>query len=93
MREPGICLALQQAQAEIHEDGEERDPNHIGNDHVHGEVTADEEDPVAETAIGGENLTDKRYLLSGNNNPGVGVISGTYSTPRMWFAGVKIRSR
>ena len=36
---------------------------------------------------------DERYLLSGNNNPGVGAISGTYSTPRMWFAGVKVRSR
>ena len=42
--------------------------------------------------LGGENLTDKRYLLSGNNNTGVGVISGTYNTPRMWYLGVKVRN-
>jgi len=42
--------------------------------------------------LGGENLTDKRYFLSGNNNPAVGVISATYNAPRMWYLGVKVRS-
>ncbi|MFL6602259.1 MAG: TonB-dependent receptor [Steroidobacteraceae bacterium] len=45
-----------------------------------------------QVTLGGENLTDKRYLLSGNNNSAVGVISGTYNVPRMWYLGVKVRS-
>ena len=45
-----------------------------------------------QVTLGGENLTDERYLLSGNNNPAVGVISGTYNTPRMAYLGVKIRN-
>jgi iron complex outermembrane receptor protein len=42
--------------------------------------------------LGGENLTDERYLLSGNNNPAVGAISGTYNTPRTVYLGVKVRN-
>lgn len=42
--------------------------------------------------LGGENLTDERYILSGNNNSGVGAISATYSAPRMWYLGVKVRN-
>jgi iron complex outermembrane receptor protein len=41
--------------------------------------------------LGVENLTDKRYLVTGNNNPSVGVISGTYSTPREWYFTVRFR--
>ena len=41
---------------------------------------------------GVENLTDERYILSGNNNPGVGAISATYSAPRMWYVGFTVRS-
>jgi iron complex outermembrane receptor protein len=42
--------------------------------------------------VAGENLTDERYILSGNNNPAVGAISGTYNAPRMWYLGFKVRS-
>jgi iron complex outermembrane receptor protein len=41
--------------------------------------------------LGVENLTDKRYLVTGNNNPSVGVISGTYSPPREWYFTVRFR--
>jgi iron complex outermembrane receptor protein len=41
--------------------------------------------------LGVENLTDKRYIVTGNNNPSVGVISGTYSTPREWYFTVRFR--
>jgi iron complex outermembrane receptor protein len=41
---------------------------------------------------GAENITDERYILSGNNNPGVGAISATYSAPRTWYLGFKVKS-
>ncbi len=41
--------------------------------------------------LGVDNLTDKRYLVTGNNNPSVGVISGTYSAPREWYFTVRFR--
>jgi iron complex outermembrane receptor protein len=41
--------------------------------------------------LGVENLTDKRYLVTGNNNNSVGVISGTYSAPREWYLTVRFR--
>jgi len=41
--------------------------------------------------LGVANLTDKRYLVTGNNNPSVGVISGTYSAPREWYFTVRFR--
>ncbi len=44
-----------------------------------------------QVTLGGENLTDKRYILSGNNNPAVGVISATYSAPRTWYLRLKVR--
>ncbi len=41
--------------------------------------------------LGVDNLTDERYIVSGNNNPGVGAISATYNAPRTWTVGVKFR--
>ena len=41
--------------------------------------------------LGVSNVTDKRYLLTGNNNPGVGLIAGTYSEPREWYFTMRFR--
>lgn len=38
---------------------------------------------------GGANLSDKRYIVSGQDNGGAGVIYGTYNPPRQWFVGVR----
>ncbi|MGI9229740.1 MAG: TonB-dependent receptor [Gammaproteobacteria bacterium] len=38
-----------------------------------------------EVALGGTNLTDKRYIVSGFRQPGSGAIDGTYSRPREWY--------
>jgi iron complex outermembrane recepter protein len=38
--------------------------------------------------LGGTNLTDKRYLTAGSAIPASGVIAGTYSRPREWYARV-----
>jgi iron complex outermembrane receptor protein len=42
--------------------------------------------------LGGENLTDKRYIVTGNNNTAIGVITATYNAPRMWYVRVRFRS-
>jgi len=36
-------------------------------------------------ALGGRNLTDERYIVSGQNQSGIGYIGGTYSRPREWY--------
>lgn len=36
--------------------------------------------------VGGTNLTDKRYITSGSSIPASGVIDGTFSRPREWYA-------
>ncbi len=43
--------------------------------------------------IGATNLTDERYLVSGQNQPAVQDIYGTYSPPREWFVSVKVNVR
>ena len=40
--------------------------------------------------LGVTNLTDERYLVTGQNQPAVQAIYGTYSRPREWFATVKV---
>jgi len=41
--------------------------------------------------LGVENLTDKRYLVTGNNNTSVGIISGTFSAPREFYVTARFR--
>jgi outer membrane receptor protein involved in Fe transport len=36
--------------------------------------------------IGGTNLTDKRYITTGQPQIAGGVIFGTYNPPREWYA-------
>ena len=39
--------------------------------------------------VGGTNLTDERYLVTGQNQGGTGQIYGTYNEPRQWFASLR----
>jgi iron complex outermembrane recepter protein len=41
---------------------------------------------VWELAVGGVNVTDKRYVTYGQNQGGVAVIDATYNPPAEWFA-------
>ena len=36
--------------------------------------------------LGGTNLTDKRYVTTGQPQIAGGVIFGTYNPPRQWYA-------
>jgi iron complex outermembrane recepter protein len=44
-----------------------------------------------EVAVGGTNLTDKRYIVSGQNQGGVAVIDASYNAPREWYATFRYR--
>jgi iron complex outermembrane recepter protein len=41
-------------------------------------------------SLGGTNLTDERYVVSGQNQGGVAVIDAVYSRPREWFATIRV---
>jgi iron complex outermembrane receptor protein len=41
---------------------------------------------VWELAVGGVNVTNKRYVTYGQNQGGVAVIDATYNPPAEWFA-------
>jgi uncharacterized protein len=49
---PGEGAAADRIKRDVHQYGEERDPCDVGNDHVHREIAADEEDAVAEADMG-----------------------------------------
>lgn len=42
-------------------------------------------------AVGGVNLTDERYLTTGQFQPGGGLIYGTYNRPAEWYAQLGFR--
>jgi iron complex outermembrane receptor protein len=44
-----------------------------------------------EVAVGGINLSDKRYVVSGQNQGGVAVIDASYNAPREWYATFRFR--
>jgi iron complex outermembrane receptor protein len=44
-----------------------------------------------EVAVGGNNLSDKRYVVSGQNQGGVAVIDASYNPPREWYATFRYR--
>jgi iron complex outermembrane receptor protein len=45
-----------------------------------------------EFVVGGTNLTDERYLVTGSINEAAGEHVGTYSRPREWYATVRYRT-
>ena len=44
-----------------------------------------------EVSVGGTNLTDERYLVTGQSQIAGGNINGTYSRPTEWFATLRAR--
>ena len=41
--------------------------------------------------VGGANLTDRRFITTGQENDAAGVIYGTYNAPREWFATIGVK--
>ena len=44
-----------------------------------------------ELTVGATNLTDERYVVTGQNQGGVAVVFASYSEPREWFATARFR--
>lgn len=44
-----------------------------------------------EVVVGATNLTDERYIVTGQVQPAVSATYGTYSDPRQWFATFRFR--
>ncbi len=57
---------------------------------VNASVTYRAPDDKWELALGGTNLSDERYIVSGQNQGGVAVIDAVYSRPREWFATIRM---
>jgi iron complex outermembrane receptor protein len=53
---------------------------------VDASVTYRPRDSHWEVSVGGTNLTNERYVVTGQNQGAVAVIDATYSDPREWFA-------
>jgi iron complex outermembrane receptor protein len=58
---------------------------------VNASATYQAPDGQWEFAVGGLNVTDKRYIVSGQNQGGVAVIDASYNAPREWYATVRFR--
>lgn len=58
---------------------------------LNASVTWRPEDANWEVSVGGTNLTDERYLVTGQAQIAGGNIQGTYSRPVEWFATVRAR--
>ena len=43
-----------------------------------------------EVSVGGTNLTDERYLVTGSINEAAGEHVGTYSRPPEWYATIRV---
>ncbi len=55
-------------------------------DLVNASITYRETAGKWDLTLGGTNLTDKRYLVSGGANDAAGVYFGSYNRPREWYA-------
>jgi len=55
-------------------------------DLINASISYREPDGRWDLTLGGTNLTDKRYLVSGGANDAAGVYFGSYNRPREWYA-------
>ena len=62
-------------------------------DLVNASMTYMSEDDKWELTIGGTNLTDERYVVTGQNQGGAIIIQQTYNRPREWFATVRVNMK
>ena len=59
-------------------------------DNLNAYIRYSSPDDKYEFAVGGTNLTDERYLVTGSINEAAGEHVGTYSPPRQWYVTVRV---
>jgi iron complex outermembrane receptor protein len=60
-------------------------------DLLNAAVTYISPDDRYELAVGGTNITDRRFLITGNEDTSSGLIYGTYNAPSEWFLSLRGR--
>jgi outer membrane receptor protein involved in Fe transport len=60
---------------------------------VNASVTYAAQDDKWAISFGGTNLTDERYIVSGQNQGGVAVIDAVYSRPREYYATFRVNMK
>ncbi|HEX7877380.1 MAG TPA: TonB-dependent receptor [Sphingobium sp.] len=48
-------------------------------------------DEKYEVAVGGKNITDERYIVTGLDQQGTGAIYGTYNAPAEWYVSFRVK--
>jgi iron complex outermembrane receptor protein len=49
------------------------------------------QDERYEFSVGGKNVTNERYIVTGLDQQGTGAIYGTYNSPAEWYASVRVK--
>jgi iron complex outermembrane receptor protein len=62
-------------------------------DIVNASVTWGAADEKWSLSVGGTNLADERYVVSGQNQGGVAVVDAVFSRPREWFATFRVNMK
>ncbi len=63
------------------------------SENINASVTFTGSSGAWDVVVGGTNLSDDRYITTGQDQSAGGVIFGTYNPPRQWFATVRVRSQ
>jgi iron complex outermembrane receptor protein len=63
------------------------------NDMVNASVTYKSQDDKWEFVVGGTNLTDERFVVSGQNQGGAIVVQQNFNRPREWFATLRVNMK
>ena len=58
---------------------------------VNASATYKAPDGKWDLTVGGTNLTNERYIITGQSNLAAGVISGTYNRPAEWYARIGVK--
>ena len=61
------------------------------SDVVNASATYKPMDGQWELTVGGTNLTNNRYIVTGDANETAGLISGTYNRPAEWYARIGVK--
>jgi iron complex outermembrane receptor protein len=63
------------------------------NDMINASVTYRSQDDKWEFVVGGTNLADERFVVSGQNQGGAIVVQQNYNRPREWFATLRVNMK
>jgi iron complex outermembrane receptor protein len=60
---------------------------------VNASITYSSPDDKWALSFGGTNLSDERYIVSGQNQGGVAVVDAVFSRPREWYGTFRVNMK